>query len=320
MSLSIQSIKKPSTQEWDTIWQECDYATYYHSRHWAELWQAYAPEKHKPVPELVLFSDGARALIPLTRTLHTRGLHQIHESGPYNTYGGWISLDALTENHHALLRDHMLAIPNLVWMTNPYAPEQGQDVLGEATHTRAMHLDSENVSISGRAARYLRALQRSGVAFRQVTEDDHSMLAEAYQENQRRWNDRKQVFHPRMIPLLHGLPRCDFIGAFDDKGLLCAAAVMRSKHHIAGWFSVAFDRAYERHAGEALQVWLINRYRDAGYHWYDLHPSGNRPGIDRYKEKLGAESLPLRIIRRPSMSYRLVQGLRTMVGTEREVG
>ena len=64
--VSIVSVRPASISEWDMIWHECEYSTYFHSREWAEIWSKYTKRKMFLTPFLVSFSDGKKALLPFS--------------------------------------------------------------------------------------------------------------------------------------------------------------------------------------------------------------------------------------------------------------
>ena len=66
MDIQIEQIRPALPEEWDAIWDDCSYATYFHSREWAEIWSCYTQGDLRPNPLLVLFSDGKEALLPLS--------------------------------------------------------------------------------------------------------------------------------------------------------------------------------------------------------------------------------------------------------------
>ena len=64
--LKIAQVKEATSQEWDAAWEHCRYATYFHSRLWAEIWETYSGYM-RPEPKLIVFSDGLTAVLPLSR-------------------------------------------------------------------------------------------------------------------------------------------------------------------------------------------------------------------------------------------------------------
>ena len=119
MKLRINKIRKAVPDQWDAIWRNCDYATYFHSREWAEIWSVSSNGKIVLDPRFIQFSDGKKALIPLS--YQKRNLFKYYESSVGGTFGGWISADSLELDHAHLLADHMLReYGELCWLINPY--------------------------------------------------------------------------------------------------------------------------------------------------------------------------------------------------------
>lgn len=244
MSLKIARVEPASAEDWDCIWAGCDYATYYHSRHWAELWRDYAPGKHRPAPTLIMFSDGFQALLPLTKTRQAKGLIEIYESGPYNTYGGWIATDPLSTDHAALLGAFLRRLPNMNWMTNPFDPLANRMPHGEATHTRVFDL-RQGLDGLGRSYRqYYRVAQRNGLTLRTLEASQADAAFGIHLENQTRWQMKRMLFDSRLYRLFFEMPYVDFMGVFDaHEKLLAIALALRSKRHIGLWLANAVRRS-----------------------------------------------------------------------------
>jgi Acetyltransferase (GNAT) domain len=115
----VKKVVPANGEEWDGTWEQCDYATYFHSREWAEIWSLGNP-KYKPDARLVLFEDGKTAILPLSRQKRYRGLAHSYWSSPGGTYGGWISADALNAEHAAALVEILVGMGSARWRVNPY--------------------------------------------------------------------------------------------------------------------------------------------------------------------------------------------------------
>jgi hypothetical protein len=122
ITLSITEVCPVSAEVWDKIWQECDYATYFHSREWAEIWHTYTQGVIHPAPKLILFSDGKKALIPLSCEKRYKGLLNLYLSSPEGCFGGWLSTDKLQIDHAKLMINYMTKKlgGSLIWRFNPY--------------------------------------------------------------------------------------------------------------------------------------------------------------------------------------------------------
>ena len=82
MSTSIIEVRSATNKEWDELWRESANSTYFHSREWAEIWSSYTNGRVQPAPRLVLFSDGAEALLPLSMERVAHGLAKRFLSSP----------------------------------------------------------------------------------------------------------------------------------------------------------------------------------------------------------------------------------------------
>lgn len=104
--LTIIKVESPSDIMWDTIWLGCDYANYYQSREWSNIWCKYTDGNTKPIPIILYFSDGKKVLLPISKEVHFKGFFNRYiTSVPNFRPGGWISLDALDVKHAKLTID-----------------------------------------------------------------------------------------------------------------------------------------------------------------------------------------------------------------------
>ena len=90
ISISITDVRPATANEWDLNWEECDYATYFHSREWAEIWNVYTKSNICTEPTLVLFSDGKNSLLPLSSQKVFKGLMKNYLSAITETFRGLI--------------------------------------------------------------------------------------------------------------------------------------------------------------------------------------------------------------------------------------
>jgi hypothetical protein len=120
----IESVHPALTDEWDSIWRDCEYATYFHSREWAEIWCEYTRGRIveiRPHGLMVSFSDGKDALISLSVRKVLKYLLPRYLSTPSGCFGGWISSHKLMSYHEQLMRDYLFnSFSSLSLRLNPY--------------------------------------------------------------------------------------------------------------------------------------------------------------------------------------------------------
>ena len=201
MSISIINIRPATAEEWDTTWQQCDYATYFHSREWAEIWNTYTKGKIHPLPELVLFSDKKKAILPLSGEKILKGLAKTYYLSPAGTFGDWISLDKLNEEHSSLLINYMFnTFDNFVWRINPYNKLISESVKIDAENDETYAIDLkvgfETIYQQWRKekkslVRKIEKAVKEGVCIETAsTLDDWQDYYQVYEESLSRWGEK----------------------------------------------------------------------------------------------------------------------------------
>lgn len=327
MTLEPSQIRRPTPFEWDSIWEGCDEATFFHSRHWAELWERYSQGRTRADPCIVSFDDGRQALVPLSVSQRYRGLLSVWESSPAGTFGGWISTDNLSPGDARELTEHMLHYPNLEWISNPYdpsaveaAPHDGCDCSTWSIDLRIGFEELYRILNKARVPNKVRQAQRQGLVLKQLkTDDDVAAMFALYQECQTRWAQTATNHYSKdMLQLLRNCGFCDLWGAVMPDGQLASAGVfLRSKRHVAAWMAMAKTELLPVRPYDFLFYSLIERYQREGYWWFDFNPSGGHAGVDEFKRRFGAEAHPCPVIRQENAWGRLLRTSREQVVAHR---
>jgi hypothetical protein len=300
--MKIAKVRQAKKEEWDALWQNCDYATFFHSREWAEICKVYSKGRIYPEPRLVLFSGGEKALIPLS-CIKTRfpGLKKDYISSPEGTFGGWLSCDALTVEHSRLLVSYMLEkCGNLFWRVNPYDPNIFQaGVKPDNEFTQALNLSGGFEAVLSKFSRgNLRSIQKareSGITVRLAdTVSDWGEYFEIYRSSLLRWGGNAssrygwELFEEirRRGPPFSRL----WLAAFGEK-IVSGAICFYSKRHIAGWHGSTLKDYLKFSPFYLLNYEIINDSCKSGYLWYDFNPSGGHEGVKAFKDSFGAEIL-----------------------------
>jgi hypothetical protein len=313
-NVSIQKVRPASLSEWDIIWNECGYSTYFHSREWAEIWSKYTKRKMGLAPFLILFSDGKRALLPFS-CLKQDGIAQIlngttrlYVSSPECTYGGWISSDQLDNNHAMLLLNLIKKkFSNLSWRLNPYdntIMESGIKISYEG-ETHAINLEkgfneiASNMSKGHRSA--VKQAIRSGVSVRLASSiEDWISYYQVYETSVDRWGNRLlgekyswDLFHEIY---LRNSPNVElWLSIYLDR-VISGALCFHSRKHFVYWHGASVDTYFNLRPVNLLLYEVIKEACEKKYAWFDFNPSGGLNGVKAFKERFGAQAFRCPII------------------------
>lgn len=302
MSISIKKIHSATLAEWDNIWQNCDYSTYFHSREWAELWNVYSRNNIRPDPKLVTFADGKKALLPLSYRRSFKGFLKNYVSSPAGTFGGWISQDQLNETHADLLAKYMTKkLGNLVWRINPYDNIVVKDTLkvnkNDETHTLNLAGGFDTIYkkwTKGHRSASVKA-RKAGVSVRIASSvKDWNAYYKVYEDSLRRWGDKASSKYN--WSLFNEMFRLNspsiklWLAVYKDvitSGSLC----LYSKKNVVYWHGAALEEYFSLRPVNLLIYEAIKNACKEGYEWFDFNPSGGHEGVKSFKKSFGAQSL-----------------------------
>jgi hypothetical protein len=323
-SVSIASVRPASLSEWDLIWRECNYSTYFHSREWAEIWSKYTKRKMFLTPFFVSFSDGKKALLPFSCLKRgglapiLMGTTRLYLSSPECTYGGWISADKLDHNHAVLLLNLIeKKFNNLFWRLNPYddiALKSGIKISDEG-ETHAINLErgfdviASNMSKGHRSA--VKQATRNGVSVRISSSiEDWLNYYQVYETSVSRWGNRLlgdkyswELFHEIFI---RNSPNVElWLSIYHDR-VISGALCFHSKRHYVHWHGASLETYFNLRPVNLLLYEVIKNACEKGYTWFDFNPSATLEGVKAFKERFGAQALKCPIVRLEPRNMRTV--------------
>ena len=310
----IKSIRRATSDEWDRVWQACGYATYFHSREWAEIIRAYTDGHTQPEPVSVIFSDGKTALLPLSAGLAASGRRD-YVSSPCGTYGGWISESSLGADHAVLLHD-LLTSEQIVWRLNPYdtVAQTALAGLGEPDETQALRLCDGFESIyrhwSYDHKKAERQARRNGVQVRMAAGiEDWRAYYGVYQDCLRRWADgATSSYGWELFDQIRRLssPWVALWLATYDGAVVSGILAFHTKSHVVAWHGATFEHCFHLRPANLIYSEFIRDSCERGYLWADLNPSGGHEGVKVFKQRFGATPLPCAVIRTEPRTPELV--------------
>jgi hypothetical protein len=312
MTLSIEAVSRPSDEEWADIWRHCEHATYFHSPEWAGLWASYTAQRTRPAPKLITFSDGRRALIPLSYETRLGGLLSRYVSSSEGTFGGWLSKDPLGLEHALLLLDFLTRRQgqNLVWRMNPYdelAFQAGRirDIECRADETHVLDLRIGMDALFKRfKSRYRsdirKALDKGGFSVAPATTlEDWRAYYRIYQDSRERWGQSEADGYS--WPLFEGLfelrsPHVKLWLARVGGEIVSGNVCFYAKQHVVYWHGSTLKDHLSSNVAKLLMYEAIKDAVGSGHVWFDFNPSAGLSGVKFFKEGFNALPMPAPVV------------------------
>ncbi len=317
MSITIVATRRATDQEWDSAWLACKYATYFHGREWAAIWEKYAQGSIRPRPCRVQFSDGFTAVLPFSQHVQYRGLATRYLSSPAATFGGWISEADLSTAHAALLIAEILRKDSFVWRLNPYdkvlhAASLPTASLPDVTHS--LELSPSMDTIVSRWTKGHRSAvhkaRREGVLVRTAQSlSDWRAYYRIYEDSLRRWGDSATTRYG--WELFKEIAQRDsefinlYLGTHGDR-IIAGVLALYSKNHAVYWHGAVLHDCLSLRPVNLIIHNAISEAKARGCGWFDFNPSGNLEGVANFKRSFSPSTLPAPIVHRVSWRERIL--------------
>ena len=316
----VRSVRPAQNWEWDAIWRECPYSTYFHSRPWAELWRDYNRDAMRPAARLLEFSDGCKALLPFSLQSAGLGIVRVAVSSPEGTTGGWLSRDDLGPQHTQLLTRFMTGHDDIRWRVNAFDPALADLELpgAEPQTTRALPLCEDFDAVFRRWSKGHRSAvkqaQREGVSVRVATgEKDWRDYYDIYQQSLERWGElASSRYGWRLFArLAQQDPGEVKLWIAEADGRLVAGAVcLYAPGHVVYWHGAADADAFSKRPVHLMLFEAIRHACDTGLDWFDFNPSGGNAGVDAFKSHFGTVELAAPVLKKTSRRARWLAWLK----------
>ena len=320
MDLRIQQIEPVSREKWLSICQSCDYATFFHTPQWADLFVGTMDTTTRLYAQLILFSDGVSAVFPCVKTTKAFGFVSVISSGAGGTYGGWISAERLSAEHVALLVKSIKPYRDLVLRENPFATYAAY-LNVPATYNEHTH----SIDLSGGFDGYwaatayahkkaIRKAEREGLCVRCAeTKPDWHSYFEMYTTTIQRWKSagtwspRKPRYTAQFITKLLELPRTECrLWLVEYNGKIIAGIVcFYWNRHAVTWHAASDEAHFTLRPNNLLYHEIVRDACERGFHLLDLNPSGGFDKVESFKENLGAQPKVCRVINRTGWFRRI---------------
>jgi len=299
VNLHVERVRPASDREWDRAWYDCDYATFFHGREWAELWQVYTRGRVRPAPRVVELSDRTTVLLPLSHQRDWNG--ERYFSSLAYTYGGWISSADLGPEHARVLSELLRReFGGIVWRLNPYDPCVPTLKLPtwQPDTTHVLDLSLGLAALRRRWTRSHRSAEnqarRFGISVRRAsTRSDWERYYELYQSTLARWGDLATSRYGQRLFRAMARRNSPDVGLWlaeaPGVGPVAGTVALYSRNHVIVWHGVALAEYFPLRPANLLYVEVMKHGEAAGYRWFDFNPSGGHAGVEAFKRSFGAE-------------------------------
>jgi hypothetical protein len=334
--IKIKEIRDAAPYEWDLIWSKCDYATYFHSREWAEVWQNYTNNHLRPSPKIIKFSDDKRALLPLS-IQKRKGLIKHYFSSPEGTFGGWISEANLDKEHTELLVDYLInKIGNIEWRLNPFDKsfsleknnnnvKRAYYIEDEETHVIDLNIGYEEIyrgwsKWHSSVARKAKKAMNHGIQVKIADNiQDWENYYATYVDSLRRWgNSALSTYEWKLFNdiFIRNSPNVKLWLAVYEDVVIGGALCFYAKKHVAYWHGAAVEQYLKLRPINLVFVELIKDASNKGFSWFDFLPSGGLEGVKAFKKSFNTIILPCPAIYQKTNLIRAFINLKGIMGIQ----
>lgn len=297
----MQTIKaeKASNEVWDTIASQCDYATYFQTRQWAELCQLQSNGKIKPAARLLTLEDGTQVLIPMSATKVSGGLITQYVASAGWMYGGYLSAKPLTPVQSKIVWDYMLTL-NLILRQNPFDPNpmSNRVTLIKQDLTQILDLkpgfDTLNKDWTKNSRTFLQQVRQAhkyGVTLEIATtldewrqyyaayEDTIERLGDTFGGPKYQWEQFEYLFNLKS-------PNIKLWAAKYEGQVISGLICLYHNKIVHGWHAASLAKYFSMRPVQLIHFSIIEDACPKGYEWYDLGASTSK-GVEDYKTKMG---------------------------------
>ena len=315
----IAAVRRAQDIEWDSCWRTCDFAYYYQSRQWMELWCKLDGMTATPEARLVEFSDGTRVIVPMIVSRIHKGVVKIYSLSAGGAYGGWISTDPLTIDHAASVTRYLLRLGSIQWLSNP----RDELVLEcdlpcrKIDETQMLFLTGSFDDIVRKWTKGHRSAvqkaRRASVSIRRARSiDDWREYYAVYRDSVRRWGESATSdYSLDLFEALGRLESADVVLwlAVHEEKIVAGAICLYARKQVAYWHGAALESYFDRRPVNLLMHEAIRDACERRLDCFDLGLSGGHDGVRAFKKSFGASSVEVASVAATTIWHRLVAAM-----------
>jgi len=316
----------------DSLWQDIvgksPSATFYHTTAWREILCETFP-KWKDATLAIEYEDGNRAIFPMLRHSLVGALSFYwHESMVPGAYGGPIFQSPPSSGHNEVIEKILANYNNLLIVSNPFFDWHcGGNFKRYETFIQTLRLSPDFREIwmnySKGRRHTINYARKQGIVVREVDfYNNFQVYYKIYQRQLERWGRNATDYYP--LRLFENLavhaqtnPDIKLWTAWLNNKMVSGLVVLYHNKHLVTWHGATLDEYFEYRPVDILYSTVIEDACKRGLEVFDFANSGGHQNVVNYKERFGAQNLPLYIWRRRNMGglvYRLGRHIKNSLG------
>lgn len=304
MKEKMEVIDDIDVEEWRKIAEGCEYATFFHTPLWSQIFSTTYPEIEVSTKKFV-FDDGKIAILPLIKMKRYKGLVKSYISSAAGVYGGIISKDRIEQKEITKIA-LSLTKPNIASISITGNPFSACDLPNRfnirSDFTQIIRLDKDEKEIwadykhSNRNK--INKARRTGLSFREAKNyEEWKEYYSIYQEALKRWGDSATSKYP--FSLFENMfkvrnPSIKLWLVVIDGKIVGGNLNFYHNAHCVEWHASFLSDYFKYGIRNFLVHNIIIDANTRGYKYYDFNPSGGHEGTARFKESFGAKRLQVK--------------------------
>lgn len=317
MTLHIKRIINVDHNEWNSVWNDCEWSTFYESVDWFKTWDHFIPVRSHYEAFKYEFSDGVSCIIPHFTRKVMRGLRDVVEISPGGLYGGPLSTQKLSADHLELVFAYLSGkFSNLEFHQNPYINvniTKPNRISHDFTQTLNLLLDdiqSKKAFNRYKVAYNARLAFKNGLQIRLANNDFISNFNSIYTNAKSRWKESTSTYNLAFFRSLLESDKTDFWGIFDNNEDFIGGGIMcKGIRCVSSWLAIMDENHLHKRPYEYYYHYLFWHYKSEGYHWLDLNPSNDNSGVIDFKSKFSPVVLDINTLSQKSKSFEISEAL-----------
>jgi len=300
----MKVIEKINSTFWKDVARNCSYATFFHTRNWAELMSK--TFSYIDITKGFIFDDGTRAVFPFMKKKSPllKGFLYDYISGPSYVYGGPISDGELNKQKLDEIIEYIISscerYHKIIIRGNPFGPNispTGFKEVGDLSHIVKLFKYNDEKDflkiLSPRTKSRIRRAQRSNVKIVEgISLEEYEKLYEIYKISFKYWGDN----------ILTNYPITLFRNAYNLKSKFIKLWTASYNGEMIGgnitlywndycqlWHSY-HNRQYSKlFSARYLLYRIFCDCIEKGIKYFDFRQSGGIKGVEIFKKSMGGK-------------------------------